>query len=197
MPLGAFKAALMGTAGVSTENIVLLATNTITSGVASSVFTSGITSTYPMYIFRYYNIHPASDGASGFRFQVSIDGGSNYNVACTSTFFRTDHMENDSASELEYNASYDLAQGTDYQTLETNVGNDNDQCCAGELHLFNPASTTYVKHFYATSSDENMELTATSSYTAGYINVTAAIDEISFKFASGNMNGTIQMYGIA
>ena len=196
MPLGAFKAALMGTAGVSTADVVLLGTVTA-SGSASLAFTSGITSTYGEYIFKFYNIHPATDGASGFQFQVSIDGGSNYNVACTSTFWRTNHMENGSAQEYEYNADYDLAQGTGYQGLETNVGNDNDQSCSGELHLFNPASTTYVKHFYAQVGTIQSNDSMSNATPAGYFNTTSAVNAISFKMGSGNIDaGKIKMWGV-
>ena len=51
----------------------LLATNTITSGVSSSSFTSNIDSTYDTYLFKYINLHPASDGV-GVSFNLSIDG---------------------------------------------------------------------------------------------------------------------------
>ncbi len=195
MSLGASKVAMLGAAGV-TEDVVLLATANA-SGSASLEFTSGVTSSYGEYIFKFYNIHPASDGASGFQFQVSIDGGSNYNVVCTSTFWRINHMENDSAQEYEYNGGYDLAQGTGYQTLETNVGNDNDQSCSGELHLINPGSTTYVKHFYGQVSTVQSNDSMSSAFAAGFFNTTSAVNAISFKMGSGNIDaGEIKMWGV-
>ena len=198
MPLGAFKAALMGTAGVSTGDVVLLDTNNITSGVASSAFTSGITSTYSSYIFKFYNIHPATDGADGFRFQVSIDGGSNYNVACTTTFFRTYHDEADNETSLAYNADYDQIDSDQaYQALTTNVGNANDENCSGELHLFNPSSTTYVKHFHSNTITIQSNEYVGNGHAAGYFNTTSAVNAISFKMGSGNIDaGKIKMWGV-
>jgi hypothetical protein len=36
-----------------------------------------------------------------------------------------------------------------------------------------------------------------NNYVAGYFNTTSAIDEIQFKFDSGNIDaGTIKMYGV-
>ena len=64
MPLGAFKAALMGTAGVSTGDVVLLSSQTA-SNSASISFTSDITSTYGEYIFKFYNINPAFSAPKG------------------------------------------------------------------------------------------------------------------------------------
>jgi hypothetical protein len=196
MPLGAFKAALMGTAGVSTADVVLLGTATA-SGSASLAFTSGIDSTYGEYIFRFYNIHPASDGGDGFKFQVSIDGGSNYNVACTSSYFRTYHDEADSETSLGYNTSNDQAQGTSYQVLEGNIGNANDENAAGELHLFNPSSTTYVKHFNSRVNTYQSNDYFSNAFAAGYFNTTSAVNAISFKMGTGNIDaGKIKMWGV-
>ena len=68
---------------------------------------------------------------------------------------------------------------------------------AGILHLFSPSNTTYVTHFYATVNCSRHDNISQIVHCAGYINVTAAIDEISFKMSSGNFDGAIQMYGIA
>lgn len=195
MSLGANKVAMLGAAG-GTDDVVLLSTQTA-SNSASISFTSGITSTYGEYIFKFYNIHPATDGASGFTFQVSIDGGSNYNVTCTTTFFRAYHDEGDSETSLGYDTSHDQAQGTGYQVLTTNVGNDNDQNCAGELHLFNPSSTTYVKHFYSRADTVQSNDYQANPFAAGYFNTTSAVNAISFKMGSGNIDvGTIKMWGV-
>ena len=78
-----------------------------------------------------------------------------------------------------------------------NTGNDNDQCCVGQMHLFDPANTTHVKHFLAvgdTVGDSDYDM---PGYIAGYFNTTSAIDAIQFKFNSGNIDaGTIKMYGV-
>jgi len=162
---------------------------------ASISFTSGITSTYKEYIFKYYNINPVTDAAR-FTFQCSTDGGSNYNLTLTSTYFRASHAENDSGTTFPGSSDQSQAQGTAYQELTRAVGNESDECACGELHLFNPASTTYVKNFIG--EDQRYSGTWTGNgFQGGYFNTTSAINAISFKMDSGNINaGTIKMYGV-
>jgi hypothetical protein len=193
MPLGAFKAALMGTAGVSTETVVLLH-DTDYSNAASADITSGIDSTYGEYIFKFYNINPATDGTN-FTFQVNAAGESGFNETMTTTDFRGHHKEDDSSASLVYDDK-DQAQGTAYQLLAHSTGNGSDESCSGTLHLFNPSSTTYVKHFYTRTSNMSNAPAAQDWHIAGYINTTTAIDEISFKMSSGNFDGTIKMWGV-
>lgn len=177
--------------------LTLLQTNTITSGVASSSFTSGIDSSYRTYLFKFYNMHPATDDKQ-FSFNLSTDGGSNYNVTKTSTVFRAFHSESGSTSSLGYENVWDLAQSTAYQYISTQIGNGNDESCSGELYLFSPSSTTFVKNFIAKSNGYLSADYAEHNYIAGYGNTTSAVDAIDFKFASGNIDlGIIKMYGIA
>jgi len=195
MPLGANKAAIMGVAGVSTGDVVLLSSQTA-SNSTSIDFTSGITSTYGEYIFKFYNINPATDGAF-LQFQVNATDGADYNdSAITSSAFRAYHFENDGNADLDYDTGADQAQGTAFQQLCEDVGNGADESCAGELHLFNPASTTYVKHFISTVNSLQFEDRSYQHFVAGYINDTTAIDDIQFKFSSGNFDGTIKMWGV-
>jgi len=194
MPLGAFKAALMGTAGVSTGDVVLLSTQTA-SNSASLSFTSDITSTYGEYILKFYNINPATD-VGYFHWQGSTDGGSSYGVNMTTTAFNAYHKEDDSQADIGYIGGSDLAQSTSYQQLAVSIANDADGSCAGTLHLFNPASTTYVKHFYSTFQGMDHDDVSQNAYMAGYINTTSAIDALNFKFASGNFDGKIKMWGV-
>jgi dUTPase len=66
------------------------------------------------------------------------------------------------------------------------------------LTLYAPSSTTYVKHFVSRANSASYVDSSYGTFVAGYINVTAAIDEISFKFHTGNIDaGVIKMYGIA
>ena len=195
MPLGAFKAALMGTAGVSTGDVVLLH-DTDYSNAASAAITSGITSTYGEYIFGFYNLNPATDDVA-FSFQVNAAGQSGYNETITSSFFGAYHKEDDSEAALSYHSGIDQAEGTAYQYLVNEaLGNGSDESCAGILHLFSPSSTTYVKHFYSRFSFTHEADYIFDDFLAGYINTTAAIDEISFKMSSGNFDGTIKMWGV-
>jgi len=194
MPLGAHKATLFGVAGVSTGDVVLLSTQTA-SDSASLDFTSGIDSTYGEYIFKFYNINPATD-LQEWSFQGSIDGGSNYNVAMTSTSFRASHSEADDYTDLSYQTGMDQAQGTAFNLLAADIGGGGDESGAGELYLFNPSNTTYVKHWYCTMVYLNGYDLALQQFSAGYFNTTDNIDAIQFKFASGNFDGTIKMWGV-
>ena len=198
MPLGANKAAIMGVAGVSTGDVVLLSSQTA-SGDSSITFSSGIDSTYGEYIFRFYNINPADDGLTSVRFmwQVNATDSSSYNETITSTAFRAFTYESGSpASSLAYNTAEDLAQGTGYQHFGGYTGNGADESLAGEFHLFNPSSTTYVKQFSSQEVNYQYNDRVYPSWYAGYINTTTAIDDIQFKFQSGNFDGIIKMWGV-
>ena len=152
-------------------------------------------STYPIYLFKYINCHPATDEASftvGFR-----DGSTDYDAPKTTTIFRAYQDEGGSASSLGYHASADIAQGTGFQTLDYGVDNDADSCCSGEMYLFNPSSTTFVKHFLARGNTVQEADITRADHVAGYCNTTTAIDAVQFKFSSGNIDaGTIKLYGI-
>ena len=175
--------------------LVYIASATASSSATLS-FTSGIDSTYNEYQFHFANMHPATN-SSEFSFQVNAAGASGFNETITSTAFKAEHNEADSATGFGYNGGQDQAQGTAYQNLTQNVGSDNDQSCSGMLTLYAPSSTTYVKHFVSKVQESQQSDYAIVAFAAGYINTTSAIDEISFKFDSGNIDeGTIHMYGV-
>jgi hypothetical protein len=177
-------------------NLVLLSTQTASSSATLS-FTSGIDSTYKEYIFKFINCHPANNDVN-FQFNLSIDGGSNYNVTKTTTRFTALHSESDDNHEtLAYEANRDMAQSTVDKILLNGVGNGSDESCSGVLHLFDPSSTTFVKHFIARAVENRSDDTAEDAYGAGYANTTSAVNAIVFKFGSGNIDsGTIKMYGV-
>ena len=152
--------------------------------------------TYKEYLFIFNNIHPATDKVY-FTFQGSTDSGSNYNTTVTTTNFSAYHFENQSATELAYRSSDDSQQSTDFINIAQRVGSDNDQSISGSLQLFNPSSTTFVKHFLSRTDTYNADNISFDVITAGYFNTTSAIDAIQFKLASGNIDaGTITLYGI-
>jgi hypothetical protein len=167
--------------------------NTSTTSDASSVEFTDLTG-YKIFKFVFVDVNPATDGAE-FTFQVNASGGSGYNETITSTFFVAGHDEADS-SFLTYVTSADQAQGTAYQWLAYDVGNGADESAAGELYLFNPTSTTYVKHFYSRINFHQNNNTSTDGYAAGYINTTTNLSEIDFKMSTGNFDGTIKQYGL-
>jgi hypothetical protein len=152
-------------------------------------------STYPIYLFKFINMHPASDEVN---FSVNFrDGGSSYDATKTTTAFAADHYENGSGATLFYWASKDLAQSTSAQPIASAIGNDNDQSCSGSLLLFNPSSTTFVKHFISDANVIHASDLSLRQVSAGYCNVTAAIDAVQFSMSSGNIDaGTIKLYGL-
>ena len=153
--------------------------------------------TYKEYMFTFKNIHP-EETEKEFGVQFNAAGGSGYNETITSTNFRAFHAEDDSAQTVSYIGGNDQAQGTSFQRLTSNVNAANDSGACGFLHLFNPSSTTFVKHFIArVGYEEQEESIQLDMFTSGYFNTTSAIDEIQFKFESGNIDaGTITLYGI-
>jgi len=152
--------------------------------------------TYPIYVFKFINIHPASDDIS-FQFQGSTNSGSSYGVTITSTHFRATHGEDGSSGALAYITGGDLAQSTSYQLLAGSVGNDADQNLGGELFIYNPSSTTFVKHFTGNFQSIAHSNRTNNQYPAGYFNSTSALNAFNFKFSSGNIDsGSIKLYGI-
>ena len=168
-----------------------------TASSSASISFTGIDSTYKEYMFIFNSIHPQTDSVE-FQFNMSTDSGSNYNVTKTTTLFTTYHSEADDATTLQYDDSRDMAQGTGYAILGGNTGNDNDQASSGYLHLFNPSSNVYVKHFISNFSNSHSGDYTYTNYVAGYGNTTSAINAIDFKMSSGNIDdGIIKLYGVS
>ena len=153
--------------------------------------------TYPIYLFKFIGMHPQTDAVE-FQFNFR-DGGSSYDAVKTTTATQTYHHEDGSHASLDYSTAGDLAQSTSFCrfTNGDNLGNDNDQNISGELWLFNPSSTTFVKHFMGTASNAGGGNYATNELVAGYCNTTSAVDAAQFATSSGNMDaGTIKLYGV-
>ena len=151
--------------------------------------------TYRTYVFKFIGIHPATNNAS-LTFQGNAADGSGYNETMTTTWFYAGQNEAGTSTYLSYGTGADQAQGTSFQAIGAGINDNADDNTSGELWLFNPSSTTFVKHFMARTAAKGDE--ANDSYMSGYFNTTSAIDEIQFKMSSGNMDaGTIKLYGIA
>ena len=176
----------------SLGSLTHIATQTASSSSSIS-FTSGIDSTYKEYIFYFVNIHPSS--TAYFQFNLSSDGGSNYNVTKTTTLFNVYHNEAGSDTTLGYNTGHDLAQSTSPQYL-TEMTTSNDDSGSGSLTLFNPSSSVFVKHFIA---DNNGLYSSYSNrrFVAGYGNTTSPINAVQFTMSSGNIDsGQILLFGL-
>jgi hypothetical protein len=186
-------------ASLSRGALTLISTQTASSS-ANISFTSGIDSTYKEYIFKFINIHPATDGAE-FTINFSTDSGSNYNVAKTTSFFVTYNAESEASSGITYINTLDAAQGTGGANIFYNVGNENDEAASGTLHLFEPSSTTFVKHFFSIFNVYNNSGSNGNSVqvnVAGCGNTTSAIDAVQFAMSSGNIDsGTFKLYGVS
>ena len=155
-----------------------------------------IDSTYKEYMFIFNNIHSETDGAV-FTFQGNAAGGSGYNETITSTSFYAYQNEAGTTTSLAYAAGNDQAQATGFQRISDEVGSGNDECCSGELWLFNPSNTTFVTHFISRFNTYYGDDYSVNSYMSGYFNLTGAVDEIQFKFASGDVDaGAFKLYGI-
>ena len=183
-------------AGALTHIKTLTASSSSTLSFVDGSSDVVLDSTYPIYLFKLINVHPsASDGF--FEINFSTDSGSNYNVAKTTTLFASFHFESGSSAALNYNTSHDSAQNTGGARIVTSQGNGNDESFSGEIFLYNPSSTTFVKHFISRLSVHGSSSIFYDFYSAGYGNTTSAIDGVKFAYASGNIDsGTFKLYGI-
>ena len=169
------------------------------SSSSSLTFTHGssnviLDSTYKEYLFVYKDIHPSTDGPN---FHIQFNAGGSAATKTTTSFYAY-HNEGNTSAQLTYQASYDLAQSTGAQAIATDVTNQNDSSAVGYVHLFNPSSTTFVKHFIATGTHMHDNIAVLNDYVAGYCNTTSAITEVVFSFQSGTIDaGTVSLYGIS
>ena len=176
--------------------LTLISTSTASSS-ATLDFTSGIDSTYKEYIFKFYNMHPATNNVK-WTFQSDTGTNTSYGQTITSTDFISQHSEDDSATELGYASANDQAQGTAFQPIGQLIGNGNDECVSGTLHIFDPSNATFVKHFMANTNVYRQDNYSREHFTAGYFNTTTALTRFRFKFDSGNIDsGIIKMYGVS
>ena len=190
--------AVTSMASLTTGAMTLIKEQTASSS-ASISFVDGssdvvLDSTYPIYKFEYINCHPATNDV-GFQVNFSTDSGSNYNVTKTTTAFYAQHRENDT-TVFTYYSAVDQSQGTGFQFLTGGTGNGNDESLSGHLFLFNPSSTTFVKHFMANTQEYNAAPSSNNYYMAGYCNTTSAVDGVRFQMSSGIIDaGTRKLYG--
>ena len=196
----AFNSSANGFETAVEGSMTLIKTLTASSSATLS-FVNGSSSvvldnTYPVYLFKIINCHPENDEVD-FSFQGSTNTGSSYGVTMTSTGFSAYHDEGGSAQGVGYEGQLDQANGTGFHQLSYDTSSDNDHVINGELFLFNPSSTTFVKHFIARTSNNHYNNYELDTGSAGYFNTTSAIDAIQFKFGSGDIDaGTIKLYGI-
>ena len=186
----------LASTATGTGALTLLATETASSSATIS-FTSSIDSTYKEYIFKFIDIHPATD-LTNFLFQVDTGTNTSYNQTVTNTFWQAYHNEAGTSTGLDYLSSHDEAQTTNFIDFCHFIGNGNDECIAGTLHLFDPSNTTFVKHFMSRMNSYNGNDYTSDYISAGYFNTTTALTRVQFKMESGNIDaGVIKLYGIS
>jgi len=196
----AFNSSANGFETSSSTSMVLIKTLTASSSSTLS-FVDGssdvvLDNTYPVYLFKFINLHPSNNNVN-FKMNLSTDGGSNYDVTKTTTHFYSSHAEGDTEAQIAYDTGRDLAQSTSDAHISNEVGNGNDESLSGEMYLFNPSSTTFVKHFMSKGQFYHGSDLSIISFLAGYGNTTSAIDAVKFLFQTGNIDsGTIKLYGI-
>ena len=181
-------------AAVSGGGLTLITTSTA-SGVNAINITSGIDSTYKEYIFKLINIHASGD--QQFLINFSTDGGSNYNVSKTATYWGYLHQEDDAQALSYNNASADIGNSTSAFNISRGVSTNNDDNCSGTIHLYDPSSTVFVKHFLTQYNEQNNTPGINQTLSAGYANTTSAINAMTFQCSAGTFDGIIKMYGVA
>ena len=180
-------------AAITGGAITLLSTTTASSSSTVDI-TSSIDSTYKEYIIKFYDVHPATDNVT---FQTDTGTNTSYNQTVTTSFFQAIHAEGGGSTEVSYNTGNDLAQSTSFQILTENISSDNDHGVSGTLHLFEPSSTTFVKHFMANSQYTSASNLCMQTFVAGYFNTTTVITRLQFKMSSGDIDaGTFKLYGV-
>jgi hypothetical protein len=175
---------------------VLLSTATASSSASIEFNSTYINSDYKIYKFEFINIHPATNNVK-LEFNMSTDGGSNYNVTKTTTAIQSYHYESDVEAILGYDGGDDASQDTGFvKFIGTGIGNSNDENLSATMFLFNPSSSVFVKHFLI-NGNTTVNSLSYNGLTAGYGNTTSSINAIKFQLASGNIDaGQIKLYGI-
>ena len=187
-------------------------TETVLTSDASSVeFTSAGTpnifdTKYRKLCFHFTNMRGVAGSSSNYnlKFNVSTDGGSNYNIAKTSTYFLAVHSEGGAGASLTYEGTYDLANSTSDANIQVIIGDDTDKGNGSQFWLEQPHSTTSKKSYFCIGST----MTGNNTYnyfnaTSGYCQTTSAINAIRFIVyqGGGSTNGVsdgsiISVYGV-
>tara|TARA_R100000008_G_C3491431_1_gene118928 strand:+ start:64 stop:660 length:597 start_codon:yes stop_codon:yes gene_type:complete len=180
------------------ENITgIIALESQTADGTTSMTFDGMDGTYVAYEFHFINLHPVTDTAH-LTFQVNATDQTAFEENMTSSFARAKNHENGSDQEFVIMSGNDQGDGDEAEQMLSNEnGNGNDESLNGVFTIYDPGNGTYVKHWISRIVEYHASDIVMDSFVAGYIDSTTAIDEIRFKFHSGNIDsGTIKMYGI-
>jgi len=188
---GAFSASLGSMIHIKTLTLSNAATASFVDGASSVV----LDNTYPIYKISFIGMNSRSDNVH-FTWQASVNTGSGYGVATTSSFFEAFHAQNDAEAGIAYDHRYDNHNSTSFTKLDRASSSTTSRVGSGEMFLFNPSSTTFVKNWHCRYQGALRASYCDEFYVAGYVNTTSAVDAIQFKYSGGNMDGKIKLYGI-
>ena len=191
------------TAPKGTLNLIATLTANNSSTLAFVNGSGGVDLTaYDEFVFKFLSIHPVNDNTS---FGMDIDTGANgsYDASKHTTFERTYKEANGSGKGFEPTVGFDLTNSLNRQVVYNYGANEDLDTFGGEMHIFNPSSTTYAKNFYSLCTGTDSQNGGANGgynhthYMSGYANTTTAISAIRFYFSSGNIQtGLIKLYGL-
>ena len=191
-----------------TDGMVLIQEQTA-SNAASLTFATGIDDTYDMFMFQFVNIHAhtGDSSSSNFTFQVNDTGTTGYDDwNLHSSFAAAFHDEDDSGAGHGYDDNRDsptdpgASLTTDYVILQSYQGTEADEACSGEMYVFNLSDDSYSKPWHSimtTNAHYDATYTAETRGVIAYKSGGAStpIDDFNFKISTGNMSGTIRLWG--
>ena len=170
------------------------------STVATVNFVNGssdvvLDNSYKQYLFTLNNIHPSSQGDI-LKVNFSDDTSSHsYDLSKTTSNFYARHDED--GTDGGTSVASNLGNSTSDQEIVVNINADSDSSCSGYLHLFNPSSTVFAKHFISRMNSDGESARCFTSFTGGYINTTNAVTAVRFTTGGSNIDsGIICLYGI-
>ena len=207
-----------------TDDMVLIEEQTIartTTDVGQIDFTlptvdGSITGgTYDQFMFQFVNIHAHTGDATdaNFVWQVNnIEPTADFNdIAIHASFAASTHMEDDSGAAYGYDNTRDSPDGsgnlgTGFAILQSYQGTEDDEACSGELYIWNLEAGTsggggdgYSKPFHSIMTTNRYDDGTYTVETKGVIgntqNGNTGIDDFRFKISTGNMSGTIRLWG--
>lgn len=180
------------TLGITDPGLVLISQQSASSSTSID-FTSGIDSTYDLYIVDIIYAVPASANTS-LNLQTSTNGGSSYDGSSSYSYayslYSTNNTREDARST---SAAAILLSGAE-------LGNDTSEGFCGRVFIYQPSNTTRKKQVswsgsYITSVGDGGHLATIQG--SGLRAATADIDAIRFIMSSGNItSGEFKLYGV-
>jgi len=173
------------------RGLVLLESVTEGSGVASIDMENWYSADYDEYQIEVLNLLPVTD-TDFLYMRMSTDGGSTYDSGAnygTAVFYIRDGADSNS-----------LGQNSGANEILLSDGLSNTQAqggVSGDFKFINPGSTTFYKalNFHLSMIHSTSDYLYNMMGTAKYYSTTA-VNAFQFLMSSGNITGTVRVYGI-